>query len=124
MGCLTFIILAALALIAVLLLGPVFAISDAIKWLLGGGAIKALLGVLPWVALVVFVVLLPFAFIVLNDERKWKRLHRPGNEEEKKQYWALLNKPDQNLNKENYLKWLHQPENADKLKDYEERDRG
>jgi hypothetical protein len=123
-GCLVFIALAALTLVAVLVLGPVFAVSDFIKWLLGGGAAKLLLTVLPWVALVAVVVLAPFALLVLQDEKKWKQLHKPGNEEKKKQYWASLNQPDQNLNKENYLKWLHQPENAEKLQEYEGRERG
>jgi len=115
LGCLTFIILAALGLLIVLVLGPVFIISDAIKWLLAG-----LYAALPWVGGVAFVVLLPFGFLALQEERKWKRLHKTGSDQEKREYWALLNKPDQNLKKESYLKWLHQPANAEKLGRYEE----
>ena len=116
-----------LTLAAALILGPVFAISDAIKWVLFGGLAKWLVssGVLTGVV-VVFV--LGWAAFAVADRlgwltgktevvgrREWDELDEPGNEEKKLEYWNLLNRPEENLNKESYLRWLHQPGNERRL---------
>ena len=132
MGCLTFIILAALGLLVVLVLGPVFAISDAIKWVLFGGLAKWLVssGVLTGVAVVFVLGWLAFAvadrmgWLTGKTERagrkEWEELDEPGNEEKKLEYWALLNRPEENLNKESYLMWLHKTGNEKRLEEWGE----
>jgi hypothetical protein len=114
MGCLVFIALAALTLVAALVLGPVFAISDSIKW------------VLAWVAKVapplLAVAAVFFAWVAVAyylDCRKWAELHKPGNTEKLKAYLAQLGRHEKAQEKKGYLQWLNMKHNADKKSEAE-----
>jgi hypothetical protein len=100
LGCLVFVVLAALAFIL-----AVFGVA--------ASALEALF----WPVAVAF---FAACFYALWLKARWKRLHMTGTTEEKVKNWVWLHKPGQAVQGWYYVTWLNEAGNSEKLKEYEE----
>ena len=128
-GCLAFLILGVIGVLASIIAAPLIAIMELFKpitdFITQNPAVKNTLLLLLVIGVIAFF-WWGVAFL-MEQEAKYVELNKEGNEERRERFWETINLPDDIrppyiyeilTGKETYIDWLKKPENKKVLEEY------